>query len=75
MPGNELSQSIVRSCISLANQLEMDVVAEGVERESELDLLKTMDCKSAQGFLLSYPLTIEEIEEQIEKGWKLNGVD
>ncbi|MUH71026.1 EAL domain-containing protein [Psychrosphaera haliotis] len=75
MPGNERSQSIVRSCISLANQLEMDVVAEGVEREIELDLLKTMDCKSAQGFLLSYPLTVEEIEEQIEKGWKLNGVD
>ncbi|GAA0286712.1 hypothetical protein GCM10009128_01190 [Psychrosphaera haliotis] len=75
MPGNERSQSIVRSCISLANQLEMDVVAEGVEREIELDLLKTMDCKSAQGFLLSYPLTVEEIEDQIEKGWKLNGVD
>ena len=38
----------------------MDVVAEGVETESQLDMLKSMMCDEMQGFLLGKPLTAED---------------
>ncbi|MGF6771594.1 diguanylate cyclase (GGDEF)-like protein [Paraburkholderia sp. GAS199] len=48
--------AIVSAIIALAHSLEMDVVAEGVETESQLDILKAMRCDEMQGFLLGKPL-------------------
>ena len=45
--------------IALAHSLEMDVVAEGVETESQYDKLKDMHCDEMQGFLLGRPLTAD----------------
>ena len=47
---------IVRSVVSLAHELGMRVVAEGVESEWQLDQLRELDCEYAQGFLLARPL-------------------
>ena len=52
--------AIVSAIIALAHSLEMDVVAEGVETESQLDMLKSMMCDEMQGFLLGKPLTAED---------------
>jgi diguanylate cyclase (GGDEF)-like protein/PAS domain S-box-containing protein len=49
-------QAVVRSVITLAHGLELDVVAEGVEEEAELSVLDTLGCDCAQGFLLARPL-------------------
>lgn len=51
---------IVRSVVTLARSLSMDVVAEGVEQEAQLTQLKAMGCAHVQGFLLSHPLRPEE---------------
>jgi len=51
--------AIVSAIIGLAHSLEMDVVAEGVETESQLHMLKAMRCDEMQGFLLGKPLTAE----------------
>ncbi|WKW13020.1 EAL domain-containing protein [Pseudogemmatithrix spongiicola] len=51
---------IVRSVITLAKSLSMDVVAEGVEQEAQLTQLKALGCEHVQGFLLSHPLRPEE---------------
>ncbi|MFC0402022.1 putative bifunctional diguanylate cyclase/phosphodiesterase [Paraburkholderia rhizosphaerae] len=52
-------KAIVSAIIALAHSLEMDVVAEGVETESQYDKLKDMQCDEMQGFLLGRPLTAD----------------
>jgi diguanylate cyclase (GGDEF)-like protein len=56
--------AIVRSTIDLARHLRLDVVAEGVETEEVLDVLTSLHCDVAQGFLLSRPLPAAELD-----GW------
>lgn len=51
---------IVRSIITLARSLGMDVVAEGVEQEAQLAQLRALGCHAVQGFLLARPLNAEE---------------
>lgn len=53
---------IVRSTIDLAHALGMRVVAEGVESRAALALLRVMGCDVAQGFFISPPLRIENLE-------------
>lgn len=53
--------AIVSAIIRLAHTLDMDVVAEGVETDSQLEKLKGMMCDEMQGFLLGQPVTAEEL--------------
>lgn len=50
------TRNIVRTIISLAQNLNLDVVAEGVETEAQRDLLYDMGCSHAQGYLYSPPV-------------------
>jgi EAL domain-containing protein (putative c-di-GMP-specific phosphodiesterase class I) len=54
--------AIVRAVISLAREFGLTVVAEGVESELTLDLLKDMGCEIGQGYLFSRPLPYERLE-------------
>jgi EAL domain-containing protein (putative c-di-GMP-specific phosphodiesterase class I) len=56
--------AIVRSTIDLARHLALDVVAEGVESEEVLEVLVSLECDIAQGFLLSRPLPADQLD-----GW------
>jgi EAL domain-containing protein (putative c-di-GMP-specific phosphodiesterase class I) len=47
----------------MAHKLNLDVVAEGVEREEQLEYLKRHNCDKIQGYLFSKPLASEDIEE------------
>jgi len=47
--------AIVRTIIALGKALKLDVVAEGVESEAQLEFLRAMGCDRAQGFLLGRP--------------------
>ncbi|ASW02826.1 putative bifunctional diguanylate cyclase/phosphodiesterase [Paraburkholderia aromaticivorans] len=53
-------RAIVSAIIALAHSLEMDVVAEGVETESQLNMLRSMMCDEMQGFLLGKPLNADD---------------
>ncbi|WP_144148606.1 putative bifunctional diguanylate cyclase/phosphodiesterase [Paraburkholderia sp. BCC1884] len=57
--------AIVSAIIALAHSLEMDVVAEGVETESQLDMLRSMMCDEMQGFLLGKPLSADDFSEML----------
>src|SRR4028119_1722126 len=57
-PGNENSE-IVRTIITLARNLSMEVVAEGIETEDQLRQLKALACDYGQGYLLSKPVIAE----------------
>lgn len=54
--------AIVASMITLGHNLNLKVVAEGVEDEESLAVLKMLDCDLVQGFLLSRPLPPAEAE-------------
>jgi len=49
-------RAIVGSMVALAHELRMRVVAEGVESNSQMDILAAMGCDEVQGYLLSLPL-------------------
>lgn len=58
-------QTIVTAILALADGLNLDVVAEGVETEQQRNLLASMGCRYAQGFLFSKPLPPEELAAMI----------
>jgi diguanylate cyclase (GGDEF)-like protein len=53
--------AIVKATIGLARELGVQVIAEGVERPGQLDLLRIWGCGEVQGYLIAPPLTAEEI--------------
>jgi diguanylate cyclase (GGDEF)-like protein/PAS domain S-box-containing protein len=55
-------KSIVMASLSLANNLKVDTVAEGVENQAQLDFLTSAGCSHAQGFLISKPLPADKVE-------------
>ena len=57
--------AIVRSTVDLAHNLGLNVVAEGVENQITLDLLKDMNCDSMQGYFTSKPLPADEVSEYL----------
>ncbi|HHT88745.1 MAG TPA: EAL domain-containing protein [Clostridiales bacterium] len=52
---------IIKYIINLAHQLDIEVVAEGVEYEEQLDFLRLTGCDYIQGFLMSKPLKEENV--------------
>ncbi|PHS69185.1 MAG: hypothetical protein COB23_07500 [Methylophaga sp.] len=53
--------AIVRSIIALADNLGLQVVAEGVERKQQQDLLTLLGCQFAQGYFFSKPISVDEM--------------
>lgn len=56
------SQEIVKTIITLAQTLNMDIVAEGVENQEQIEYLKTLNCHVAQGYFFSKPLSPNDAE-------------
>jgi EAL domain-containing protein (putative c-di-GMP-specific phosphodiesterase class I) len=59
------SSALVSSIIGLARGLGLQIVAEGIEREDQLDVLLGRDCTYGQGYLLSRPLDHGAVSELI----------
>lgn len=57
---NKANSAIITAIITMAHQLDLKVVAEGVESQEELDFLKRHGCDGMQGFLFSYPVSAKE---------------
>ena len=63
LTSHQSDASIVRAIISMGNSLDLDVVAEGVETEEQLEFLRVHDCDHVQGFLMNRPAPRREIEK------------
>lgn len=61
------NRAIVQALIGLCARLGKGVVAEGVEREEERDVLVALGCECAQGFLFSPPLPAETARRHLER--------
>lgn len=62
------SNNIISAIISLARNLEINVIAEGVETQEQLEFLINQKCNEIQGFLFSKPLPAHEFERLLEMG-------
>lgn len=60
--------AIVTAIISIANSLNLEVVAEGVETQAQCDFLVASGCTTMQGYLLSRPVTGQAIAELLRSG-------
>lgn len=69
---NELQEArnktIVSSILRMASALDMETVAEGVETEEQLNILRQLGCDYAQGFLFSPPVPAKLFAERFLRG-------
>ena len=66
LPEDERKARFVRTIVDLARDLELEIVAEGVETEGQRALLAEMGCQMAQGFLLARPMAAGAFKQWIE---------
>jgi diguanylate cyclase (GGDEF)-like protein/PAS domain S-box-containing protein len=67
--------AIVQAIVSLAQHLDIDVIAEGVDSESQLTLLRDMSCPQAQGYYFSRPVDAEQAAALLIGGGGIVGAD
>jgi diguanylate cyclase (GGDEF)-like protein/PAS domain S-box-containing protein len=72
LDSNPQSAAIVRAVIALARGLNLPVIAEGVETESQLAFLSREACSEIQGYLLGKPQPIEEYDDVVGRGVKVS---
>ena len=58
---NESHKRIVRAAIAMAQGLDIEVAAEGVETMTQLEFLRSCNCDLAQGFLISRPMRSDKV--------------
>jgi len=63
------SEIIVAAIISMAHALEMTVVAEGVEKVEQLQILQRLGCDEIQGYLFARPMPADQVEVFLENPW------
>jgi EAL domain-containing protein (putative c-di-GMP-specific phosphodiesterase class I) len=64
-PGDERASVILEAIISLAHNLGLAIVAEGIEDQSQVDRLGTLQCDYVQGFFIGPPMTARKITESL----------
>ena len=62
------SEAIVQATIIMAKSLDIPVLAEGVETEAQLNVLRTLGCNQIQGFLFGKPMPMTELKALLENG-------
>jgi diguanylate cyclase (GGDEF)-like protein/PAS domain S-box-containing protein len=65
LPEDPASGTLVSSIIGLASAFNLIAVAEGVETENQLELLRKLKCNHSQGFLHSRPIPAEQLEQML----------
>ncbi|MGM8365415.1 putative bifunctional diguanylate cyclase/phosphodiesterase [Virgibacillus sp. W0181] len=64
---NEESKAIVKAILTLARSLNIQVIAEGIESEEQLDILNQAGCVQGQGFLFGKPVSGNDFEHMFTK--------
>ncbi|GAB7023688.1 EAL domain-containing protein [Salidesulfovibrio brasiliensis] len=65
----ETGKALIKTMLSMAGELGLSVIAEGVETMEQLDFLQRQGCGTVQGFLFSPPVRAEDFETLLEKGF------
>ena len=57
---------IIKAIVTLGHSLGLKLIAEGVEKEEELEFLKSINCEDVQGYLFYRPLSAQKATEILE---------
>jgi EAL domain-containing protein (putative c-di-GMP-specific phosphodiesterase class I) len=68
LEGSVHTQKIVRSVMDMANSLDLQSIAEGIETPAQLELIRALGCELGQGYLFSRPVPAEEISAMLAAG-------
>ncbi len=60
--------AIIRAILQLAESLKLDIIAEGVEAQENLEFLRQIGCDLIQGYFISRPKPVEELDELFAHG-------
>lgn len=71
---NHSHSVITQAMVDLAHDLDASIVAEGVESETQLNLLRKWGCDAAQGFLLSEPLDSKLLRQLLQNPTQSDGI-
>lgn len=66
--GNEKSRLILKNIITMAKELNMSTLTEGVETEEAYQFLKENGCEQIQGYLFGRPMPVQELYEKVKIG-------
>jgi len=70
LPDDEEDAAIAKAVISLAQNLNLNIIAEGVETKEQKDFIINNGCPNIQGYFYSKPLPAGEFEHLLQKGIK-----
>jgi EAL domain-containing protein (putative c-di-GMP-specific phosphodiesterase class I) len=60
------SKELVRTIVTMGLNLELDVIAEGIETSEELDFVRALGCSHGQGYLFSRPVRAEAFRDLLQ---------
>ena len=66
--GNEKSHLILKNIITMAKELNMSTLTEGVETDEAYQFLKENGCEQIQGYLFGRPMPVQELYEKVKIG-------
>lgn len=61
----ERGKCIIRSVVEMAKELDMAVIAEGVEKRDQVEFLRSIGCDFVQGFYYARPMPVEDFEKRL----------
>ncbi len=73
LPADRDDAAITQAVIALSHSLAMQVVAEGVETDAQLDFLRRAGCDQAQGYLIGRPMPAEQLAQRLHANLNLLG--
>ncbi|WP_392339125.1 EAL domain-containing protein [Moritella marina] len=70
---NDNARKVIKSIVAMTKELELKVVAEGIEEQSECEFLAQLGCEYGQGFWFARPVAVDELSlPSIKSGHKAN---
>ena len=74
IPGRSKDEGLIRMMLAVGNELDIPVVAEGVETQAQATFLHANGCSRLQGYLISPPLPSNEFTAFLDRGTSTRGV-